>query len=134
MTLPSRTISVTIARDWGEVYAFLCLPENWRRWASGLGTLSLQDGAWIAQTPDGPMQVRFTAPNPYGVLDHHVVTPAGAEIYIPLRVIANGAGAEIIFTLFRQPGMSDATFDADAEWVRRDLETLKRLLEDMSNT
>jgi hypothetical protein len=74
-------------------------------------------------------RVRFTAPNPYGVLDHHVITPAGAEIYTPLRVIANGAGSEIIFTLFRQPGMSDEKFAADADWVRRDLGMLKRLLE-----
>jgi hypothetical protein len=110
MILEIRTISLSIARCWGEVYAFLCAPENWRRWANRLGALRLEDGAWVTETPEGLMRVRFTAPNPYGVLDHHVVTPAGAEIYIPLRVVANGGGSEIIFTLFRQPGMSDEKF------------------------
>ncbi len=46
-----------------------------------------------------------------------------------MRVVANGAGSEIIFTLFRLPGISDEKFAADAEWVRRDLNTLKALLE-----
>jgi hypothetical protein len=129
MTLEARTISLSIARDWREAYAFLCVPENFRQWASGLGRLSLREGTWITETPEGRMQVRFTAPNPYGVLDHYVVTPAGAEIYIPLRVFAHGTGSEIVLTLFRQSGMSEEKFAADAEWVRRDLQSLKRLLE-----
>lgn len=129
MTLETRTITISIERDWREVYAFTSVPENFPRWASGLGSLRRQGGKWITQTPDGPMTARFTAPNAFGVLDHHVSPAQGAELYIPLRVIANGAGSEITFTLFRQPGMSDEKFAADAEWVRRDLQTLKRLLE-----
>ena len=37
-------------------------------------------------------------------------------------------GAEVLVTLFRQPGMSEAKFSADAEWVLRDLLTLKALV------
>jgi hypothetical protein len=55
-----------------------------------------------------------------------VVTP-GVEVYVPLRVVANGDGSEL--TLFRQPQMSDDKFEADTEWVQRDLATLKQLLE-----
>jgi hypothetical protein len=43
---------------------------------------------------------------------------------MPLRVIENGAGAEVSLTLFRRPGMTDEKFAADADWVRRDLATL----------
>ncbi|WP_225308522.1 hypothetical protein [Hypericibacter terrae] len=53
----------------------------------------------------------------------------GVEILIPLRVVANGSGSEVALTLFRLPGMSDEKFAADADWVRRDLERLKALLE-----
>jgi hypothetical protein len=129
MTSETRTISLSIQRDWREVYAFAAAPENFRHWASGLGSLRREAGQWIADTPDGPLRVRFTPPNDFGILDHHVIPASGDEIYIALRVIANGAGSEIVFTLFRQPGMSDERFAADADWVRRDLETLKRLLE-----
>ena len=34
-----------------------------------------------------------------------------------------------MLTLFRGPGMTDETFARDADWVRRDLAALKRLLE-----
>jgi len=53
----------------------------------------------------------------------------GSVIYVPLRVISNGDGAEVLLTLFRQPGMSDAKFAADAEWIGRDLRALKTLIE-----
>jgi hypothetical protein len=41
----------------------------------------------------------------------------------------NGPGCDLVLTLFRRPEMSDAQFAADAEWVMRDLEAAKRLLE-----
>ena len=38
-------------------------------------------------------------------------------------------GAEVMLTLFRQPGMDDERFAADIRWVNRDLKALKRLIE-----
>jgi hypothetical protein len=101
-----------------------------RQWASGLGQSLRRAGkVWIVDTPEGPATVRFTERNPFGVADHWVKPAGGAEIYIPIRVVANGDGAEVLFTLFRQPGMSTAQFDADAEWVERDLAALQAVLE-----
>ncbi len=42
-----------------------------------------------------------------------------------LRVIENGDGAEVMLTLFRQPGMSDEDFARDAKWITRDLRALR---------
>ena len=131
-TLEALTLSVSIERNLSEVYAFASAPENFPRWASGLGYSLEQasDGAWIAETPAGRATIRFSEPNAFGVLDHTVVPAPGMEIYVPLRVVANGdAGSEILLTLFRQPGMSDEKFAADAAWVLRDLRALKALLE-----
>ena len=47
----------------------------------------------------------------------------------PHRMIANSTGCELLFTLFREPNMSDAQFASDAGFVQRDLNGLKRLLE-----
>ena len=131
-TLEALTLSVSIERNLSEVYAFASAPENFARWASGLGSSLEQasDGAWIAETPAGRATIRFSEPNAFGVLDHTVVPAPGMEIYVPLRVVANGdAGSEILLTLSRQPGMSDEKFAADAAWVLRDLRALKALLE-----
>jgi hypothetical protein len=129
-THPSRNLSVSINRDAKDVYNFVSVPENFLRWASGLGkSLKKVNGEWVAETPEGPVKVRFTERNEFGVLDHWVYPKPGLQIYIPMRVIPNGSGCELIFTLFRLPAMSDEKFVADAEWVMRDLTSLKNLLE-----
>lgn len=129
-TVPSRTLTIRIERPLQEVYDFASVPENFARWAAGLGKLTERVGdRWRAETPQGPVQVRFTAPNPFGVLDHYVTLTAGTEIAVPTRVIANGDGTELLFTVFRLPGMSDAQFADDTAAVERDLQTLKALLE-----
>ena len=62
-------------------------------------------------------------------MDHYVITASGESIYNPLRVLGNGDGAEVVFTLYRREGMDETSFDADAAAVDQDLHTLKRLLE-----
>ncbi len=126
----SRNLSVQINRNPRDVYNFTSVPENFPRWASGLGkSLKRVAGEWVAETPQGPMKVRFTGRNEFGILDHYVMPEPGVEIYIPLRVIPNGSGSELIFTLFRLSDMSDEKFAADVDWVIRDLTALKTLLE-----
>ena len=126
----SRNLSVQINRNPRDVYNFTSVPENFPRWASGLGkALKRVNGEWIAETAQGPRKVRFTERNEFGILDHYVSPEPGVEIYIPMRVIPNGSGSELIFTLFRLSDMSEEQFAADAEWIMRDLTALKNLLE-----
>jgi hypothetical protein len=61
-------------------------------------------------------------------MDHTVSSGDGTAIYVPLRVVRNGDGAEVLLTLFRVPGMTDDKFAADEDWVRRDLLALKALV------
>ncbi|HVJ13463.1 MAG TPA: SRPBCC family protein [Burkholderiales bacterium] len=105
---------MTIERPAGEVYAFVSDPKNLPTWASGLSAA---------------VKVRFVERNPFGVLDHFVRVDSGPEVYMPMRVFPNGEGAEVLITVFRQPGVSDEKFAEDTHWVRRDLEALKTLLE-----
>jgi len=130
ITNQAHNISISIELDFDEVYEFTSRPENFPRWATGLATVLEPKGDhWVANTPDGQVRVRFTPQNEYGVLDHHVTLPDGAEIYSPMRVVSNGSGSEVIFTLFRTSGMSDETLARDIEWVAKDLGVLKGLLE-----
>lgn len=128
--LAARTISVSIRRDWREVYDFAHRPENFARWASGAAKSLRREGAdWVADGPDGRAILRFAERNEFGVLDHTVILASGIEIRVPLRVVPNGTGCEVMLTLFRQPGMTDEIFARDAEWIAKDLATLKALLE-----
>lgn len=127
----SLVLTASIDRDWREVYDFASVPENFQRWAAGLGRRFERgkNGDWIAEDPEGrPIRIRFSAPNEFGVLDH-VVTLDGREFHNAVRVVPNGTGADVMFTLLRMPGVGDEAFAADAAAVRRDLSTLKTLLE-----
>jgi hypothetical protein len=125
-----KKLSIPVDRPATEAYEFLALPENFAKWASGLGgALRRVGGEWVAQTAEGPARVCFSERNSFGVLDHSVTPPHGRSVYVPLRVVARDTHCELELTLFRQPGMSDEKFAADAEWVMRDLQAAKRLLE-----
>jgi hypothetical protein len=129
-THPAHNINVTIERPLSEVYDFLSKPENFPRWASGLATsIQREDDHWVADTAEGQVEIGFSARNDLGVLDHLVTMPSGVEVYIPMRVVANGEGSEVIFTLFQTPGMTDEILERDIRWVTGDLATLKDLLE-----
>jgi hypothetical protein len=128
--LESRTLNVRIACVPQKVADFVSDPRNLPRWASAFCKSVRPDGDnWIVETPNGPVGLRFVARNAFGVLDHYVTPVPGVEIYVPMRVIANGDGSEVLFTLFRLPGMSEQDFERDAGMVERDLSELKRVLE-----
>ncbi len=73
--------------------------------------------------------VAFVPRNELGVLDHHVTLPSGETVYNPVRVIADGEGSEVVFTLRRQRDASDADFQRDADCVAGDPARLKEVLE-----
>jgi len=130
-TMPARIIHMSIERPWREVYAFASNPENMPLWASGLSTGLDRDGDdWIGDGgPLGKVRVRFTPGNPFGILDHTVTMENGLVVENPLRVMRNGDGAEIMFTLLQRPDLDDAAFESDAAHVLKDLRTLKELME-----
>lgn len=124
-------VSVSIARRPADVYAFVSDPRNLPQWASGLARSEVKrDGdAWIVEAPFGTVTIRFAERNSFGVLDHDVELASGGVVHNPMRVVPNGEGSEFIFTLFRQPGMSDARFSEDRMTIEKDLAKLKELLE-----
>lgn len=125
----SRTLSILIPCNWQALYERIWHPKSFPEWASGLSNADMcQEGlVWKATGPSGTIRMRFTARNDFGVMDHWVELADGQTVYVPLRVIANGEGAEVQLTLFRQPGMTNDQFEEDAEWVRQDLAALKAL-------
>jgi hypothetical protein len=112
------------------VYAFASEPANLPRWASGLSSgIEEVDGEWVAESPMGRVKVALAARNDLGVLDHDVTLPSGETVHNPMRVLANGDGSEVVFTLYRRPGVSGGEYEADAATVVADLRRLKELLE-----
>jgi hypothetical protein len=63
----------------------------------------------------GRLKVKFVDENKFGILDHDVTLPTGETFYNPMRVFPNKDGSELIFTLYRRPGMFDSDFSDDEE-------------------
>lgn len=129
-TMTAKIVHVSINRDWRDVYDFAASPENMPLWASGLASELVPDGPdWIATGALGAVRVSFVPRNEFGVIDHTVTIESGLRVYNALRVVPNGDGCEIMFTLLRLPDMTDDQFAADAEHIRKDLGALKTLME-----
>jgi hypothetical protein len=126
--LETRTITVSIDCPPDRVYDFVSNPSNLPRWSFFEAVTETDDG-WVVQTPGGPVGFRFLEANRLGVLDHRVTLPSGVEIQVPMRVITNGRGSEVLFTLFRASDMTDQDFASDATQVIADLTKLKNVLE-----
>lgn len=113
-TYPCHNLSISIERSPEEVYEYVHDTGNLPKWAAGL-------------KPD--IKIMMTEKNKYGVLDHTVILADGARVFVPMKVCANNKGSEVIFTLYQLPGMSGEQFMQDMELVRKDLQTLKGILE-----
>jgi carbon monoxide dehydrogenase subunit G len=135
MIRPARTLSISIDAPPTQVYAFVADPRNLAHWATGLGTAPtcLPDGDWRVETSVGPMRVVFAPRNEFGVVDHFVrPMDGGAVVDVPMRVLPNANGSEVLLTLFQQPGMTAEQYAGDAALVEADLARLKDVIEKRS--
>jgi hypothetical protein len=130
-TMNARHLSVSIETPFAQAYAFLSNAATLPQWASGLGHSFEMVGPneWTGEGATGRVTVYFSVPNEAGILDHRVMPDGGEAIFVPMRIVPNGSGAEITITLFQQEGMADAYFERDANTIENDLQSLKRILE-----
>ncbi len=126
----ARTVSISIGVSPRKSYDFISDPKNLPRWSLFVRTVKKAGKVWRVETQAGASQMRFVARNKFGVVDHWVRPSSdGPEIYVPLRVIPNQKGCEVLFTVFRLPSMDAAAYKKDIAMVQKDLAHLKSVLE-----
>jgi len=133
MTYPIKNISISINCSQEKVYEFASNPANFPDWLAFLKAISKKsDTIWSAETDLGNIEIEFVPKNEFGIIDHTVILPDGSKIKNVLRVIENGDGSEVVFTLFRLAEKTEKEFNDDANLVAEDLKTLKNILEKKS--
>lgn len=126
----SQTISIPINRPASEVYEFASNPANLPSWVRSFCLSVKRSGDdWLMETPTGFIAIRFAPRNDFGVLDHVVTLPDGQSFLNPMRVVSNGDGSEIMFTLFQTDGMTHEQFAKDSKMIAADLQALKAVME-----
>jgi hypothetical protein len=126
----ARTVSVSIFRDARETYEYIRTTSHLTAWATGLGAVTGEiDDVVQIDTPNGPGTLKFAPPNDFGILDHTITLEGGVVTEVPMRVLPNGEGCEVMLTIFQPEDMTEREFSRDANWVKRDLETLRDALE-----
>lgn len=132
MIFPAQHVSIAIEKKPEAVYQFMAEPKNMPKWAAGLAKAELTkktDRTWIANSPMGKVEVTFSPENKFGVVDHDVKLPNGEVNHNPLRILKNGDGSEVVFTLYRLKGVTDADYAKDKAHIEADLKKLKSILE-----
>ena len=130
LTYPVKNISISIDSPRDTVYRYASDPSNFPAWLAFVKSIARQsENVWNAETSLGQISFELVPQNDFGVIDQVVTLPDDSKVSNILRVVENNEGSEVIFTLFRMPGRSDAEFEEDAQAVREDLEKLKELLE-----
>jgi hypothetical protein len=126
----SHLFHLILNRPAAEVYAFLAKPQNYAEWAAVTGRM-VQIGPqdWRVDTAFGERIIRFCELNSFGVLDHAVYRAGEEPMMLPMRVVPNGEGSELMFLFFRRPDMSDEQFASSIEWINVDFLTLRSLIE-----
>jgi hypothetical protein len=131
--LPSRILSVSIARPFRTVYEFVVDPRNFTQWATTVDSeiIQLNETDWVAEIPEiGRRVIRFTPRNPYGVLDYRAFREGELPGPVtPARLYPNGDGADLTLTRFKPEGVTQERFESECVWMLSDLMRLKTLLE-----
>ncbi len=129
----SVTLAVSIACPSRRLAEFVANPMNLPRWATAFCQSVRQVGdVWRVQTEQGEMGFRFQASLEHGVLDHIVSVSPELDVYVPMRVVPNGYGSEVLLTLFRPADVDEAQFQTDLRMVQADLNQLKAIMESAS--
>ena len=130
-TLQTHTLTVTIDTPLVKVAADLADPTTYPSWATEFYAGPVRPAAggdFIAPVPmlGGEVRHRIDADISRGLLDLYFAPP-GAPYGppIPVRLVPNRDGVDVLWTLARFPGVSDQDWQQGLAAMARELQALK---------
>ena len=129
MAYPVKNISISIDKSADKVYQFASSPENFPLWVEFIKSMTKEtENLWLAETDLGNIKIQFVPKNEFGIIDHLVILPDTSTVNNSMRVIDNGTGSELVFTLFWMPNRTEEEFNQDEKLVEKDLTKIKTIL------
>ncbi len=128
-----ETRAVTIRRPFTVVAALLADPMRYSEWAVEYFTAPVQqvdEGTYTVMTSPGERRFRVDSDADRGTFDLYLAEFDQPFSYsLPIRVLRNGDGVDVLFTLAREPWLSDDEWRHSLQLLEAELLALKRLLE-----
>ena len=132
MTTQTHTLSVTIDAPYERVAADLADPATHPEWGTEFFAGPARpagDGEIVAPVPmmGGEARMRVEADVARGLVDIYLApgeAPFGPPL--PVRLLRNGDGIDVLWTLARRPGMPDGAWSDAVASMERELLALKR--------
>jgi ketosteroid isomerase-like protein len=122
--------SVDIQAPFERVFGFLANPMNWPRYAVvNLHSVSPGECGWFKMvTKFGHGEIRVNPVKELGIIDHDWRDPQ-ASWTVPARIVANGDGVTVMYTLFQPPVMTGPQFDQAMKEMDIEMNKLREILE-----
>ncbi len=131
-TLTTQTVTVTIDAPLAQVAADLADPTTHPSWATEFYAGPVRPtagGEFTAPVPmmGGEVRHKIDADIDRGILDLYYA-PSGRPYGppIPVRLVPNGDGVDVLWTLARFPGVSDQAWQQGLAAMARELQALRR--------
>jgi hypothetical protein len=131
-TMHTHTLTVTIDAPLAQVAADLGDPTTHPEWATEFYAGPVRPtpgGEFVATVPmmGGQVRHKIDADIARGILDLYFAPP-GAPYGppLPVRLVPNGDGVDVLWTLARFPGVSDQAWQQGLAAMARELQALKR--------
>ena len=114
--MKNRTVTITVAASYDEVFRFLANPENLPTWAlSFCKSIRKESESWIVATPQGArLAFAIDADRSSGCIEMLAGPTLDTLESFPVRVYKADSGETVAsFTMFKssRPGFSDAMFE-----------------------
>lgn len=131
-TQTTRTVAVTIDAPIEQVARDLADPATHPEWGTEFfagPALPGADGEVHVNVPlmGGPARLRVESDVERGIVDLYLApgdAPYGPAL--PIRLVRNGDGVDVLFTLTRFPGQGDGAWEAGVASMKRELDGLRR--------
>lgn len=130
-TAETATLTVTIDAPYERVARDLADPVTHPEWAHEFFSGPTRRGEGdevVVPVPlmGGDARFRIESDLEHGILDLYLA-PLGAELGppLPVRLVPNLDGVDVLWTLSRPPGLPDEPWRAGCESMQRELESLR---------
>lgn len=132
-TQTRATRAVTIARPFAVVMEYLSDPMNYSAWAVEYFTSSvvkIDENSYRVPTTMGEKKFRLVCDRERGEAELFIADIDQAFSYgLPIRVLHNGDGVDVTFTLAREDILTDKLWDDSIRMLERELIALRDILE-----